>query len=59
MHRKAKSTEELLRRANRAQLKATVMGNPIEMSLEDRYFRRKLLANAEYFRMQARRYQHT
>jgi len=48
-------TEELLRRAEEAQARAAAMGNPIEMSLEERSDRSYLLSNAEFFRLQARR----
>jgi hypothetical protein len=51
------NSEELLRRANAARVRAVSMGNPIKMSLQDRQARSYLLANAEYLRMMARRIQ--
>lgn len=56
MQRSGSTPEELLRRADVAQVRAASMGNPIKMSLEDREARSYLLANAEYFRMMARRF---
>ncbi|MCA9525441.1 MAG: hypothetical protein R3F60_25850 [bacterium] len=55
MERSESHSEELLRRAEEAQVRAETMGNPIEMSLEERSARAHLLANAEFFRLQARR----
>ena len=49
------SPHELLRRAEEAQARAAAMGNPIEMSIDERFDRSHLLANAEFFRLQARR----
>lgn len=49
------NSDELLRRANAARVRAVSMGNPIKMSRQDRQARSHLLANAEYLRMMARR----
>ena len=46
---------ELLRRAEEALVRAAQMGNPTEMSIDERFDRNHLLANAEFFRLQARR----
>jgi len=55
MERYEDSPNALLRRAEEAQARAAAMGNPIEMSIDQRFDRSHLLANAEFFRLQARR----